>query len=258
MTYRNHRRNPSRASECFVWPRVMCSIIRRTDGKRRIEFQEKRTLFGWNFALKWRMAAAHVQGVSSGWEMMRGDSSWLSSEEPVGRKEKRQTRKGEGSTVSRRQAGKESKEWGCGLKNKEFHFKLDPEANEAVSEGLEMHEMTSFSEWDQIWTFGVVVTLRCTTTSRCCAADTAFLRFAFIWCRKHGRSAGATWNRCRSNILCSVLYHTHQLFGSLQWSATRMCKSSLQAPSPGALLRQVSRCQQVDTLVQARVCANAS
>jgi len=49
--------------------------IRRTDGKRRIEFQGKRTLFEWNFALKWRMTAGQIQGVSSGWETMRGDSS---------------------------------------------------------------------------------------------------------------------------------------------------------------------------------------
>lgn len=89
MTYKNHRRNSSRASECFVWPRVTRSV-RRTDGKRRIEFQGKRKLFEWNFALKWRMNVGHVQGVSSGWEM-RGDSSWLSSEEPVGRRERRQT-----------------------------------------------------------------------------------------------------------------------------------------------------------------------
>lgn len=83
--------------------------IRTTDGAR-IEFQGKRTLLEWNFVLKWRITPGHAQGVGSGEEKMRGDSSELSSKEPARRREETDGRKGEGSTVSGRQTGKKSKE----------------------------------------------------------------------------------------------------------------------------------------------------
>lgn len=56
------------------------------------------------------MTPGHAQGVGSGEEKMRGDSSELSSKEPARRREETDGRKGEGSTVSRRQTGKKSKE----------------------------------------------------------------------------------------------------------------------------------------------------
>lgn len=97
---------------------------------------------------------------------------FLTQQQGVCWKEREETerRKGADSAVSRRQAGKKSKEQGCGLKNKEYYFKLDSEANRAVSEGLEMHEMQIFSTRDRIRTLGVVVTLCrcCTKTSLCC------------------------------------------------------------------------------------------
>lgn len=74
-------------------------------------------------------------------------------------REETEGRKGADSAVSGRQAGNKSKERGCGLKNKEYNFKLDSEANRAVSEGSEMHEMQIFSMRDQIRTLVVVVTL---------------------------------------------------------------------------------------------------
>ena len=181
MIYKNHRRNSSRASECFVWPRVMRSI-RRTDGKRRIEFQEKRTLFEWNFELKWRMTAGHVQGVSSRWETMRGVSSWLSSEELVGRREKRQT----------------------GGKGRAPPSPGDKLERSPRSEGVVWKTRSTISNWILKQTGQSVRALRCmkclfslwetksellelwravfAAPPHLCAAtaDTAFLRFAFI------------------------------------------------------------------------------
>lgn len=97
---------------------------------------------------------------------------FLTQQQGVCWKEREETegRKGADSAVSRRQAGKKSKERGCGLKNKEYNFKLDSEANRAVSEGLEMHERQIFSMRDRKRTLGVVVTLChcCTKTSLCC------------------------------------------------------------------------------------------
>lgn len=97
---------------------------------------------------------------------------FLTQQQGVCWKEREETegRKGADFAVSRRQAGKKSKERGCGLKNKEYNFKLDSEANRAVSEGLEMHERQIFSMRDRKRTLGVVVTLChcCTKTSLCC------------------------------------------------------------------------------------------
>lgn len=104
------QKNPIQSHKVLDMIQSSMHSIRTTDGARRIEFQGKRTLLERNFVLKWRMTPGHTQGVSSGQEKTRGDSSELSSKEPVGRREETDGRKGEGSTVSRRQTGKKSKE----------------------------------------------------------------------------------------------------------------------------------------------------
>lgn len=137
---------------------------------------------------------------------------FLTQQQGVCWKEREETegRKGADSAVSRRQAGKKSKERGCGLKNKEYNFKLDSEANRAVSEGLEMHERQIFSMRDRKRTLGVVVTLChcCTKTSLCCDCWSSVPEVCIyllgktllLWqCQQHSaenRCGSTSWVRC--------------------------------------------------------------
>lgn len=172
-------------------------------------------------------------------QFWKGDSArrqFLTQHQEVCWKEREQIerRKGADSAASRRQAGKESKEQGCGLKNKEYNFKLDSQANRAVSEGLEMHEMQIFSTRDQIRTLWVVVTLChcCTKTSLCCDCWFSILKVCIYLLGKTLMlwqcQAALSWEQMWINILCWVLCHMQQLSSSLQWSCTRMCKSNPQ------------------------------
>lgn len=180
MTYENHRRNSSRASQCFVWPRVTHSI--RTDGKRRIEFQGKRTLFEWKFALKWRMIVGRVQGVSSGWEMMRGNSSWLSSEEFVGRREERQMG-GKGRAPPspgdklERSPRSEGVVWKTGSTISNWILKQTGQSVRILR-----RTKCQFSLWETKSEFLELLWWSVVAAPHLCAvpANTAFLKFAFI------------------------------------------------------------------------------
>lgn len=96
-------------------------------------------------------------------------------------REETERRKGADSAVSRRQAGKKSKEQGCGLKNKEYNFKLDSEAEQSVR-ALTCMNANFFHERPNQNFRSCCDTPSIAAPKHLCAAtaDPAFLGFAFI------------------------------------------------------------------------------